>query len=44
MHRRNALKLRQQWARSPGHQRAWPLIEKTITTQKACLVTLFDEV
>jgi hypothetical protein len=35
--------LRQQWAKSPGHQRVWPLIEKTITTQKTYPVTLFDE-
>jgi hypothetical protein len=25
--------LRQQWAKSPGHQRVWPLIERTITTR-----------
>ena len=36
--------LRQKWAASPGHQRVWPLVERTITTQKTYPVTLFDEV
>jgi hypothetical protein len=35
--------LRQQWAKSPGHQRVWPLIERTITTRTGYPVTLYDE-
>ena len=36
--------LRQKWIASPGHQRVWPLVEKTITTQKTYPVVLYDEV
>ena len=36
--------LRQQWIASAGHQRVWPLVEKTITTQKTYPVVLYDEV
>jgi hypothetical protein len=35
--------LRQKWAASPGHQRVWPLIERTITTRTGYPVTLYDE-
>jgi antibiotic biosynthesis monooxygenase (ABM) superfamily enzyme len=36
--------LRQKWIASAGHQRVWPLVEKTITTQKTYPVLLYDEV
>ena len=36
--------LRQKWIASAGHQRVWPLVEKTITTQKNYPVVLYDEV
>ena len=36
--------LRQKWFHSAGHQRVWPLLERTITTQKTYPVTLYDEV
>ena len=36
--------LRQKWIASPEHQRVWPLVEKTITTQKTYPVVLYDEV
>jgi hypothetical protein len=36
--------LRQKWIMSAGHQRVWPLVEKTITTQKTYPVVLYDEV
>ena len=36
--------LRQKWIASPGHQRVWPLVEKTMTTQKDYPVVLYDEV
>ena len=36
--------LRQKWIASAGHQRVWPLVEKTITTQKIYPVVLYDEV
>jgi len=36
--------LRQKWIASAGHQRVWPLVEKTITTQKTYPVVLYDEV
>ena len=36
--------LRQKWAASSGHQRVWPLVERTIKTQKDYPVTLYDEV
>jgi len=36
--------LRQKWIASPGHQRVWPLVEKTMTTQKNYPVVLYDEV
>jgi hypothetical protein len=36
--------LRQKWAASAGHQRVWPLVERTIKTQKDYPVTLYDEV
>ena len=36
--------LRLKWAASPGHQRVWPLVERTIKTQKDYPVTLYDEV
>ena len=35
---------RQKWIASPGHQRVWPLVEKTMTTQKNYPVVLYDEV
>ena len=35
---------RQKWIASAGHQRVWPLVEKTITTQKIYPVVLYDEV
>ena len=36
--------LRQKWIASAGHQRVWPPVEKTITTQKTYPVVLYDEV
>ena len=36
--------LRQKWITSAGHQRVWPLVGKTITTQKTYAVVLYDEV
>jgi hypothetical protein len=36
--------LRQKWIASPGHQRVWPLVERTMTTQKNYPVVLYDEV
>ena len=36
--------LRQKWAASAGHQRVWPLVERTIKTQKDYPVVLYDEV
>jgi hypothetical protein len=36
--------LRQKWAASAGHQRVWPLVERTIKTQKDYPVLLYDEV
>ena len=35
--------LRLKWFHSAGHQRVWPLLERTITTQKTYPVTLYDE-
>jgi len=36
--------LRQKWIASAGHQRVWPLLERTMTTQKDYPVVLYDEV
>lgn len=36
--------LRQQWIASAAHQRVWPLVERTMTTQKNHPVVLYDEV
>jgi hypothetical protein len=36
--------LRQKWIASAGHQRVWPLVERTMTTQKNYPVVLYDEV
>ena len=36
--------LRQKWIASPEHQRVWPPVEKTMTTQKNYPVVLYDEV
>jgi antibiotic biosynthesis monooxygenase (ABM) superfamily enzyme len=36
--------LRQKWIASPEHQRVWPQVEKSITTQKTYPVVLYDEV
>ena len=36
--------LRQKWIASAAHQRVWPLVEKTIATQKTYPVVLYDEV
>ena len=36
--------LRQKWIASAGHQRVWPPVEKTMTTQKNYPVALYDEV
>ena len=36
--------LRQQWIASAPHQRVWPLVERTMTTQKNYPVVLYDEV
>ena len=36
--------LRQQWIASAAHQRVWPLVERTMKTQKDYPVVLYDEV
>jgi hypothetical protein len=36
--------LRQKWIASAGHQRVWPLVERTMTTQEDYPVVLYDEV
>jgi len=36
--------LRQHWIASAAHQRVWPLVERTMTTQKDYPVVLYDEV
>ena len=36
--------LRQKWIASAGHRRVWPLVERTMTTQKDYPVVLYDEV
>ena len=36
--------LRQKWIASDAHQRVWPLVERTMTTQKDYPVVLYDEV
>jgi antibiotic biosynthesis monooxygenase (ABM) superfamily enzyme len=36
--------LRQKWIASPEHKRVWPLVERTMTTQKDYPVVLYDEV
>ena len=36
--------LRQKWIASLGHQRVWPLVERTMKTQKDYPVVLYDEV
>ena len=36
--------LRQKWIASAGHQRVWPLVERTMTTLKDYPVILYDEV
>jgi hypothetical protein len=36
--------LRQKWIASAAHQRVWPLVERTLTTQKDYPVVLYDEV
>ena len=36
--------LRQKWIASAGHQRVWPLVERTMRTQKYYPVVLYDEV
>ena len=36
--------LRQKWIASAGHQSVWPLVERTMTTQKDYPVVLYDEV
>ena len=36
--------LRQKWIASTGHQRVWPLVERTMSTQKDYPVVLYDEV
>jgi len=36
--------LRRKWIASAGHQRVWPLVERTMTTQKDYPVVLYDEV
>jgi len=36
--------LRQKWIASVGHQHVWPLVERTIKTQKDYPVVLYDEV
>jgi len=36
--------LRQKWIASAAHQHVWPLVERTMTTQKDYPVVLYDEV
>jgi hypothetical protein len=36
--------LRQKWIASAEHQRVWPLVERTMKTQKDYPVVLYDEV
>jgi hypothetical protein len=36
--------LRQKWIASAGHQRVWPLVERTMKTLKDYPVVLYDEV
>ena len=36
--------LRQKWIASAAHQRVWPLVERTMTTQQGYPVVLYDEV
>jgi hypothetical protein len=36
--------LRQKWIGSAAHQRVWPLVERTMTTQRDYPVVLYDEV
>jgi hypothetical protein len=36
--------LRQKWIASAAHQRVWPPVERSITTQKTYPVVLYDEV
>jgi hypothetical protein len=36
--------LRQKWIASAGHQRVWPLVERTMKTQKDYPVVLYDEI
>ena len=36
--------LRQKWIASAAHQRVWPLVERTMKTQKDYPVVLYDEV
>ena len=36
--------LRQKWIASAAHQQVWPLVERTMTTQKGYHVVLYDEV
>ena len=36
--------LRQKWIASAAHQRVWPLVERTMKTQKNYPVVLYDEV
>jgi hypothetical protein len=36
--------LRQKWIASAEHQRVWPLVERTMTTQKDYPVVLYDEI
>jgi hypothetical protein len=36
--------LRQQWIASAGHQRVWPLVERTMKTPHDYPVVLYDEV
>ena len=36
--------LRQKWIASAGHQRVWPLVERTMKTQTDYPVVLYDEV
>ena len=36
--------LRQKWIAAAAHQRVWPLVERTMTTQRDYPVVLYDEV
>ena len=36
--------MRQKWIATAAHQRVWPLVERTMTTQKNYPVVLYDEV